>query len=102
MPKMCENEEQKREDKIEILGKDVNHIKNVLRKKVNDKIDVCCNKQDYICKIEKIEENRIICKIDEKLEQNTESNIKVTIFQGLPKADKMELIIQKSVELRSI
>ena len=87
---------------IKIKGQDVNHIKNVLRKKKDDKIEICCNKQDYICKIEKIEEDKIICKIDEKLENNVESNIKVTIFQGLPKADKMELVIQKSVELRSI
>ena len=46
-----------------------------------------------------MKEENIICHIKEKLLNNVESNIKVTIMQGLPKADKMELIIQKSVEL---
>lgn len=102
MPKFFVADDQIENDIIKVKGQDVNHIKNVLRKKKDDKIEICCNKQDYICKIEKIEEDKIICKIDEKLENNVESNIKVTIFQGLPKADKMEFVIQKSVELRCI
>ena len=101
MPKFFANQEQVDEEKIKIIGNDVNHIKNVLRKKVGDKLTICntFNMKDYVCEILKIDEDYIQCEIKEELENNTESNIKVTIMQGLPKADKMELIIQKSVEL---
>ena len=53
----------------------------------------------YLCEINKIEKEEIECNILENLRSNVETDIKVTIFQGLPKADKMEYIIQKSVEL---
>lgn len=101
MPKFFVAENQINNNKIKIIGDDVNHIKNVLRQKSGDKITICdiSKEQDYLCEIDKIEEKSIDCNIIEKLENNTESNVKVTIFQGLPKADKMELVIQKSVEL---
>lgn len=101
MPKFFVAENQINNNKITIIGDDVNHIKNVLRQKSGDKITICdtSKEQDYLCEIDKIEEKSIGCNIIEKLENNTESNVKVTIFQGLPKADKMELVIQKSVEL---
>ena len=101
MPKFFVAGNQINNNKIKIIGDDVNHIKNVLRQKSGDKITICdtSKEQDYLCKIDKIEEKSIDCNIIEKLENNTESNVKVTIFQGLPKADKLELVIQKSVEL---
>lgn len=101
MPKFFVTQEQVKNDTIEIIGNDVNHIKNVLRQKIGDKITICNNDtlQDYECEISKIEENKIYCDIKETLNTSSESNVKVTIFQGLPKADKMELVIQKSVEL---
>lgn len=101
MPKFFVKEEQINNQKIKIQGTDVNHIKNVLREKVGSELIICNEKtgQDYLCEIKEIKEENIICNIKEKLLNNAESNIKVTIMQGLPKADKMELIIQKSVEL---
>lgn len=101
MPKFFVAEEQINNNKIEINGQDVKHIKNVLRKKIGDKLTICNVEQalDYLCEIRNIEDDTISCNIIEKSENNAESNIKVTIFQGLPKADKMELVIQKSVEL---
>ncbi len=101
MPKFFVAEEQINNNKIEIKGQDVKHIKNVLRKKIGDKLTICNVEQalDYLCEIRNIEDDTISCNIIEKSENNAESNIKVTIFQGLPKADKMELVIQKSVEL---
>ena len=101
MPKFFVKNENIIDNQIKIEGQDVNHIKNVLRKRIGDKITICNSNigQDYLCEIKNIEEENILCDILEKLETNCESNIKVTIFQGLPKADKMELIIQKSVEL---
>ena len=101
MPKFFVKEEQINNQKIKIQGTDVNHIKNVLREKIGSELIICNEKtgQDYLCEIKEIKEENIICNIKEKLLNNVESNIKVTIMQGLPKADKMELIIQKSVEL---
>ena len=101
MPKFFVTDKYIKNNEIKIIGKDVNHIKNVLRKKIGDKITICNedNLNDYLCEIVKLEEDAIKCNIIEKLETNSESNVKVTIFQGLPKADKMELIIQKAVEL---
>lgn len=101
MPKFFVTENQVENDAIYIIGKDVNHIKNVLRKNINDNITICNNdsKQDYLCKIININEEKIQCEIVEKLQTNTESNILINVCQGLPKADKMELIIQKAVEL---
>ena len=87
-------------NKITIIDEDVKHIKNVLRKQIGDKIEVC--NQDtgnsYKCEIEIIAENEIETKIIEE-QKNIQEKIKVDIYQGLPKSDKMELIIQKSVEL---
>lgn len=101
MPKFFVNQEQLDEEKIKIIGNDVNHIKNVLREKVGNKLTICNtdNRKDYLCEILKIEEDCIECRIKEELANDVESNVRVTIMQGLPKADKMELIIQKSVEL---
>ena len=101
MPKFFVSNKQKKDNtNIEIIGTDVNHIKNVLRKTISDKIVICDKDfgQDYLCEIINIGEN-IQCKIIDKLEESVEANIFVSIFQGMPKADKMELIIQKSVEL---
>lgn len=101
MPKFFVTNQQMKNQQFEIIGKDVNHIKNVLRKKEGEQITVCNTDSfiDYSCEILKLEEEKILCKIQKELETNAESNTKVTIFQGLPKADKMELVIQKAVEL---
>ena len=101
MPKFFVTTNQIEGNTIIIQNEDVNHIKNVLRAKVDDTIDICdCDtSKNYICKIEKIEEKNIYCHIIEEIQSNVETHIQVSIFQGLPKADKMELVIQKSVEL---
>lgn len=104
MPKFFVNKKQVKNETINIIGGDVNHIKNVLRKKEKEKIEICIigNEEkgiDTISQIEKIEENCIKCRILEYKVSETEGKIQVTIFQGLPKSDKMELVIQKSVEL---
>ena len=89
-----------KENQINIIGEDVKHIKNVLRKQIGDNIEICDQEtgNTYQCEIAEIKEEQIINNIIEKI-GNVESKIKVDIYQGLPKADKMELIIQKSVEL---
>lgn len=84
-----------------ITGSDVNHIKNVLRMKPGEELNVS-NGQDgkeYRCGIVALEEERIVCELRFIKEDNMELPVKVYLFQGLPKADKMELIVQKAVEL---
>ena len=101
MPKFFVTTNQIEGKKISIQNEDVNHIKNVLRAKIDDTIEICdsITSKNYICKIEQIEEKNICCHIVEEIESNVEPHIQVSIFQGLPKADKMEWVIQKSVEL---
>lgn len=86
---------------INIAGADVNHIKNVLRLEIGELIKICDsdNLVNYISEIEKIEKENVICKIIEKAENEAEGKVKLDIYQGLPKAEKMELIIQKGTEL---
>ena len=89
------------ENEIMITGTDVNHIKNVLRLAVGEKIQICNqeNSQNYICEITSISNESVITRVLEEVNQTVEGNIELHIFQGLPKADKMELIIQKGTEL---
>lgn len=86
---------------VTIIGSDVNHIKNVLRMKPGEKIAVSNGEdgREYHCKVQTLEEEQIICELCEVKEDSTELSAKVYLFQGLPKADKMEMIIQKAVEL---
>lgn len=101
MPKFFVKQEQIQENKIIIKGQDVNHIKKVLRTQIGEELHICNseNGENFLCDIEKIENENIVCQIKQKIEENVEANVEVTILQGLPKADKMELVIQKSVEL---
>lgn len=85
---------------VTITGSDVNHIKNVLRMRIGEKITVVNESEsiEYICEILKMEEG-ILCKILSSKESEAELPAKIFLFQGLPKGDKMELILQKAVEL---
>lgn len=89
-----------REDYISIIGSDVNHIKNVLRLRQGDEI-VICNGQgkDYYCIINRVSDNEIVAAIDTVKDTAAELKSRIVLFQGLPKKDKFELIIQKAVEL---
>jgi 16S rRNA (uracil1498-N3)-methyltransferase len=91
---------QVREQEIIITGSDVNHIGNVLRMKPGERIRVSDNSgKSYFCRIREITKDAVFCDIDEADVSGTELPNRIFLFQGLPKADKMELIIQKSVEL---
>ena len=88
------------EDFVTIEGSDVNHIKNVLRMRPGEKIRVCTrNGQNYFCSISDITESFVRADILEKEAESTELPCRIYLFQGLPKNDKMEWIIQKTVEL---
>jgi len=101
MYKFFVNENQINNEMIEVIGEDVNHIKNVLRINSGEKIEVCdiTNSINYLCEIVELDNKVVRCKILNMLENKTESNLYLHIFQGLPKAEKMETIIQKTTEI---
>lgn len=85
---------------VVITGQDVNHIRNVLRMKPGEKIAVRDGiSRNYICELEDIGAEAVRALILSSEEDSTELPAKLVLFQGLPKSDKMELIIQKAVEL---
>lgn len=85
---------------IVIIGSDVNHISNVLRMHVGEKIRISSsNGKSYFCFVSQISSDEVRAMIEEEDEAGTELDNKIYLFQGLPKNDKMELIIQKAVEL---
>ena len=87
-------------NKIIIQGEDLNHIKNVLRYQNGDKLEVCNEGGTrFYTKISDMNQNEIILDILEISNDTTEPNVNVVLFQGLPKAGKMELIVQKCTEL---
>lgn len=94
-------EEQFARDRISILGSDVNHIKNVLRMKSGERVRVSMsdNGRSFFGTIDSITEDEVIVLIESEDENGTELSNRIYLFQGLPKGDKMELIIQKAVEL---
>ena len=88
------------EHEIVIEGSDVNHIRNVLRMKIDERIRISnMSGKAYFCHITLITEDMVVAEIDSEDNNGTELGNRITLFQGLPKGDKMELIIQKAVEL---
>ena len=84
-----------------ITGNDVNHIRNVLRMKPGEEISVSngVDGKEYRCGIVSLETDRVICELRFVKEDGVELPCKIYLFQSLPKADKMEWIVQKAVEL---
>ena len=72
MPRFFVNNNQIKDKKIEIIGTDVNHIRNVLRAKIGDDIQLCNQEEmkDYICSIEIITTEKIVCKINKVIEND--------------------------------
>ena len=101
MYKFFVNEEQIKENKIRIIGEDVNHIKNVLRLEVGEIICICSKEtsKSFKCKITSLEKDEVRCEKSEEILETTEPNTYIHIFQGLPKADKFEWIIEKCTEI---
>lgn len=87
--------------RIVITGSDVNHIKNVLRMKIGEEIAVSngIDNNEYRCGIEEYTDQEVICTLRFVKEDKVELPAQIYLFQGLPKADKMELVIQKAIEL---
>ena len=101
MQKFFVNEEQIKDNVIIVTGEDVNHISNVLRLRIGEEVIVGNKKsgESYLCKIKQINQKEVILDIIKLKEESTEPNTYIHILQGLPKADKMEQIIQKCTEI---
>ena len=83
-----------------ILGDDVKHIYKVLRLSEGEKIVLNnCNGKEYLCEISNISKTEVLVNIIKELDIDNESNVNIYLFQGLPKAQKMDLIVQKGTEL---
>lgn len=79
---------------------DINHAVNALRMRVGEQLRLSCdNGNDYICTITAVSSNEIHAVIEDIERECRELPVKITLFQGLAKGDKMETIIQKAVEL---
>lgn len=97
MPRFFTNEIN--EDNIIITGSDANHIGRSLRMKKGEELTVCCNGTDYNCIINSITPDTVYLDLVSKNICASEPSVNVTLFQAVPKTDKLEYIIQKSVEL---
>ncbi len=83
-----------------IIGEDVKHIYKVLRLKENQNIIINnCLGEEFLSEITAISKEEVTFKILEKINTNNESTVEISLFQGLPKAAKMDLIVQKGTEL---
>lgn len=100
MPKFFVKSEDINDHTVTLEGENANHIGNVLRAKTGDMITVCDGEgRDYECKITEITKKYVRAKITDIFTNDNEPDIKITLYQGLPKADKMELVIQKCIEI---
>lgn len=87
-------------ERICIEGSDVNHMKNVLRMRPGEAVAISDGDNlKYRCVVEGYEEGRAVLAIQQRMPVDTELPCRIILFQGLPKQDKMELIVQKAVEL---
>jgi len=91
------------EQQIVITGSDVNHIKNVLRMERGEELMVCDGTGlQYTCRIEDFPAGEVLLSVLKAEKASTELPVRLKLYQGLPKKDKMELIIQKAVELGAV
>lgn len=100
MPRFFINSKDIFDDNINVTGEDYNHIKKVLRLKCGEIITLSDGEGlEYVAEIVEFGDGFVHTKVIESFKNTTEPPVKVTLYQGLPKSDKMDFIIQKSVEL---
>lgn len=88
-------------DNITLTGDEAAHISNVLRLRTGEEIQCVCiyDRLTYTCAIETVDKNAVVCRITDIQRDSTELPVEVTLYQGMPKGDKLEFIIQKAVEM---
>ena len=99
MPRFFVNKQQITETAVTIEKPDSVHIGRSLRMRIGDEIIVCCEGTEYVCSIGSISDESVICNIISSEISRNEPNVDVTLFQAVPKGDKLDTIVQKAVEL---
>ena len=85
---------------ISITGGDARHISGSLRMKPGEKLTVCGGAgYDCLCTIQSADSDEVLLRVDERVQSQTEPSVRVTLYQGYPKGDKLETVIEKSVKL---
>lgn len=83
-----------------IEGEDVKHISKVLRCRIGEELEICDNdNNEYICEITNIDKSQVELNVVEVVDIRRESDLKIKVYQGLPKGPKMEMILQKLTEV---
>lgn len=87
-------------ESTEIIGENAHHISRSLRMKPGEEL-ILCDKRgtDFLCEITDFTSDSVFCKVKEQFPTKSEPSVRLTLYQALPKLDKFELILQKSVEL---
>ena len=99
MPRFFVDPENVTGEKAFVKGQDAVHIGRSLRMRLGDEVIVCCGGEDLLCKIDTISDKECQLTVLEKRESITEPTVELTLYQAMPKSDKLELIVQKAVEL---
>lgn len=87
-------------DTMTITGQDATHITRSLRMKEGDSLTVCGGQGlDFHCVIASMTDSEVLLRVEETVPTDSEPSVRLTLYQGLPKGDKLELIIEKTVEL---
>ncbi|MBR5712476.1 MAG: 16S rRNA (uracil(1498)-N(3))-methyltransferase [Lachnospiraceae bacterium] len=103
MPRFFVDPEAVSGERIIVTEGDCNHIRNVLRMRVGDRLTVCDGQgTDYNCEIASFSDTDCVLTIVERTDSRVELPIRITLYQGLPKRDKLEFIVQKAVELGAV
>lgn len=83
---------------VTLTDESVHHIKNVLKLREGESLILIKNQKELLCNIDKIEKNSIIVIVEKELESDAENPFSITLFQGIPKGDKLDFIVEKAVE----
>lgn len=103
MPRFFANRDNITDDTVRIIGDDAYHIARSLRMAVGDSLTVSDGEgTDYTCTLTKIRDEECECKIEDRRASEAEPKIKISLFMAFPKGDKLETVVQKSVELGAI
>ena len=86
------------ENSVSLFGEEVHHIRNVLKMREGESLILIKNNKEYVFSIDKIEKNSIILSMEKEISEEKENSFSVTLFQGLPKGDKADFIVEKAVE----
>lgn len=99
MPRFFIPKENITEETAVITGQDAVHIGRSLRMRLHDKMTLCCEGRDYSCELISISDEQCEARILSVGEGSGEPGVKLTLYQAMPKSDKLEMIVQKAVEL---